>query len=145
QTIVWGQYLKIGNQIQVLATLQDLRPAGGSTTLKAEAADQGALLGAVRTLADQVRQQLASSPEVLKELAAASLKPSSASFEALRYYQEGMDLVRQGNHSDAVQRFTLATNEDPQFALAYSKLAQANAALGYDAEAARFSRRAIDL
>ena len=113
--------------------------------MKAGAADQGALLGAVRALADQVRQRLAGSPEVLDALAKASFKPSSASFEAFRFYQEGVDLVRQGNHTDAVTRFTLATNEDPQFALAYSKLAQANAALGYDADAERFSRRAIDL
>ena len=131
--------------MQVLATLQDLRKNGASTTLKAEAADQSGLLGAVRALADQIRQQLSSSPAVLKELSAASLKPSSALFQALRYYQEGMDLVRQGNHSDAAKRFTLATDEDPQFALVYSKLAQANAALGYDAEAARFSSRAMNL
>jgi tetratricopeptide (TPR) repeat protein/tRNA A-37 threonylcarbamoyl transferase component Bud32 len=145
QTIVWGQYLKIGNQVQVLATLHDLRENGGATTLKADPIDQTALLGAVYQLAGQIRQHLAASPEILKQLAAASFKPSSQSFEALRYYHEGLDLVRQGNHSDAVKRFALATEEDSQFALAYSRLGQAYAALGYDPEAQRFSRRSMEL
>jgi tetratricopeptide (TPR) repeat protein/tRNA A-37 threonylcarbamoyl transferase component Bud32 len=145
QTIVWGQYLKIGNQIQVLATLQDLRDNGGTATLKAEAASQGALLAAVDQLAGQVRERLAGSPEILKRLTAASFKPSSQSFQALRDYSEGLDLVRQGNQAEAVKRFTRATEEDADFAVAYSKLAQAYAALGYDTEAERFSRKAMSL
>jgi len=145
QTIIWGQYLKIGNQIQVLATLQDLRDNGGATTIKAEAANQAALLSAVDGLAAQVRQRLASSPEILKQLQAASFKPSSQSFDALRDYNEGIDLARQGNHGEAVKRFTQATEEDPAFALAYSKLGQSYASLGYDTEAERFSRKAVEL
>ena len=145
QTIVWGQYLKFGNQIQVLATLQDLRADGGTLTIKAEAASQAALLPAVDALAAQVRQRLAASPEILKQLQAASFRPSSQSFEALRDYTEGVELARQGNHSEAVKRFTLATGKDSGFALAYSKLGQSYASLGQDTEAERFSRKAVDL
>ena len=35
--------------------------------------------------------------------------------------------------------------EDPEFALAYSRLAEANSTLGYDADAEKFSRKAVDL
>jgi tetratricopeptide (TPR) repeat protein len=145
KTIVWGQFVKIGSQIKVLATLQDLRENGGTTTLNADAADENGLLAAVEQLAVQVRQKLATSPEILKQLTAAAIKPSSRSFEALRFYNEGNDLVRQGNHADAVKRFIASTQEDPQFALAYSKLGQARAALGYDEEAKNASRRAVEL
>jgi tetratricopeptide (TPR) repeat protein len=145
QTIVWGQFVKIGSQVQVLATLQDLRENGATTTLKAEAANESGLLAAIDQLAVQVREKLATSPEILKQLTAASIKPSSQSFEALRFYNEGLDLVRQGNQVDAVTRFTRATEEDPQFALAYSKLGQARSALGYEEEAKSASRKAVDL
>jgi serine/threonine protein kinase/tetratricopeptide (TPR) repeat protein len=145
QTIVWGQWVKIGNQIQILATLQDLRHTGGATTLKAEASSENALLGAVDHLAAEVRGHLAMSSTMLQQLAAASFKPSSQSFQALRLYNEGLDFVRQGNHPEAVKRFMAATQDDPAFALAYSKLAQSYAALGYDEQAERASRTAIDL
>ena len=144
--IVWGQYLKIGSQIQVLATLQDLRDGGGPpATLKGEAADQSALLGAVEQIAAQIRASVGRSASEVKQLEAASFKPSSKSFAALKAYSEGLDLVRRGNHQEAVKRFTAATEEDPAFALAYSKLGQEYATLGYDSEAERFSRKAVDL
>src|SRR4029077_15901100 len=37
------------------------------------------------------------------------------------------------------------TKEDPQFAVAYSRLGEAYSALGYDAEAERAARRAVEL
>src|SRR5499427_12562 len=145
QTIVWGQWVKIGNQIQILATLQDLRHTGGATTLKAEASSENALLGAVDHLAAEVREHLVTSPAMLQKLTAASFKPSSQSFQALRFYNDGLDFVRQGNHPEAVKRFMAATQGDAAFALAYSKLAQSYAALGYDDQAEQASRTAIDL
>jgi serine/threonine protein kinase/tetratricopeptide (TPR) repeat protein len=145
QTIVWGQCLKIGTHIQIVATLQDLRDPGGTTSLRAEASSENALLGAVNQLAVEVRERLATSSAMLQTLTAASFKPSSQSFQALRFYNDGLDLVRQGNHSEAVKRFLAATQEDAKFALAYSKLAQSYAALGYDDQAERASRTAVDL
>jgi predicted Zn-dependent protease len=38
-----------------------------------------------------------------------------------------------------------ATKEDPQFAVAYSRLGEAYSALGYDADAEQASRHAVDL
>ena len=41
--------------------------------------------------------------------------------------------------------FTSATQEDPQFALAYARLAESELALGYDVDAEKYSRKAVDL
>ncbi|HEY1273122.1 MAG TPA: tetratricopeptide repeat protein [Terriglobales bacterium] len=144
QTIVWGQYAKIGDQIRMDVTLQDLKQQRTST-FKAEAPSEKELLAAVDRLAQSIRENLALPPEVVKELEAQAFRPSSQSVEALRDYDAGLALVRQGNNLEAQKRFEAATLADPQFALALSRLAQTYASLGYDNEAERYSRRAVEL
>jgi eukaryotic-like serine/threonine-protein kinase len=53
--------------------------------------------------------------------------------------------LRDGKYLDAVKMFQAATQEDPQFALAYSRLAEADSVLGYDGDAEQASRKAVDL
>jgi eukaryotic-like serine/threonine-protein kinase len=144
QTIVSGQYAKIGDQIRMDVTLQDLKHQRTST-FKAEAPSEKDLLAAVDRLAQSIRENLALPPEVVKELQAQAFRPSSQSVEALRDYDAGLDLVRQGNNLEAQKKFEAATQADPKFALAFSRLAQTYASLGYDNEADRFSRQAVDL
>src|SRR5580698_960960 len=144
QTLVWGQYVKVGDQIRIDATLQDLKRERTSS-LKAEAQSEKDLLGAVDRLAQSIRENLALSPEIVKELQAQAFRPSSKSTEALRDYNQGIELVRQGNNLEAQKKFDSATQEDSEFALAFSRLAQTYASLGYDNEAERYSRRAVEL
>src|SRR5713226_5314404 len=127
--VLWGQYIKLGDQIRIDATLQDLKRQR-NFALKTEAASEKELPKALQQLAESVQKSLALPPETIKELQAKSLKPSSQSVQALRYYSEGAQLARQGKNLDAVKKFEAATQEDPNFALAYSKLGGAYAALG---------------
>jgi eukaryotic-like serine/threonine-protein kinase len=145
KTILWGQYVKFGEEIRIDATLQSLDQQK-TTPLKATAANQAGLLAAVGQLAGSVQQALAAgSTDVLNELKASAWRPSTQSFEALRLYNDGLNLSRDGNHQEAAKRFEGAVAEDQNFALAYSALAETYANLGYDAKAEQQSRRAIDL
>jgi len=145
QTILWGQFVKFGDEIRIDATLQDLAQRR-TTPLKATAPNQGALLTTIAELAATVQQSLAAgSTDVLNELKSTAWRPSTQSFEALRQYNEGLQFERDGNYQNAIQRFTAATAEDPNFALAYSGLAQAYRDSGSDAQAAQYSRRALGL
>jgi eukaryotic-like serine/threonine-protein kinase len=117
---------------------------GRTTPLKAEAPEKG-LPAAVDALADSIRKSLALSADFVKELQAQSFKPSTNSVEALRDFNQGIQLMRQGKNLEAIKLLQAATNTDPQFALAYSKLAEAQAALGYDNDADQSSRKAVDL
>jgi tetratricopeptide (TPR) repeat protein len=144
QTVVWGQYAKLGEQIRIDATLRDLK-RDRTAALKAEAPNQEALPAAVDRLAQAMRENLALSSSVMKELQAQAFKPSSKSLPALRDYNEGLQLLRQGKNLEAQKRFEGATKEDPEFALAYAKLGQTYANLGYDNEAEQASRKAVDL
>jgi tetratricopeptide (TPR) repeat protein len=144
ETILWGQYAKLGDAIRIDATINDLKRQR-VVTLKAEAANQSGLFTAVAQLAQSVRQNLALSPDIVKELQAKSFRPSTRSLDALRFYNQGVQLARQGKHADALKTFQSSIEADSEFALAYSKLGQSRANLGYDNEAEQFSRKAVEL
>jgi len=143
-TVISGTYAKFGDQIRIDATLQDLKH-DRSTPLKIEAASEKDLPGSVDQLADLIRKNLSVSSNVLKELKASSFQPASSSVPALRDYNTGLQLLRDGKNLEAVKALQTATTEDPQFALAYSRLAEADSALGYDSDADEASRKAVDL
>jgi len=141
-TVMWGQYVKFGNEIRIDATLQDVKHQR-TIPLKEKAAGESDLLASIERLAGSVRENLALSSTVVKELTATSFKPSSKSVQALRYYTEGVELSRQGRYLESAKRFETATQEDTAFALAYSKLAQVYATLGHGTEAEKLSRTAV--
>ena len=64
---------------------------------------------------------------------------------ALRTYNEGLELARQGNHLEAEKRFEASIKDDPQFALAYSRLGQTFSSLRNDDKAKEYSQKAVDL
>jgi eukaryotic-like serine/threonine-protein kinase len=142
--LLWGQYLKLGGKIRIDVTLQDLKQQR-TFTLKAEADSEQDLPKALQQLADSVEKNLALPPEMIKELQTKSLKPSSQSVQALRHYDEGLPLLRQGKYVEAQKSFQAAIQEDPNFALAYAKLGQTYANLGYGNEAEQATRKAVDL
>ncbi|MGC2059604.1 MAG: protein kinase, partial [Candidatus Sulfotelmatobacter sp.] len=142
--VVWGQYVKFGDQIRIDATLQDLK-RDRRVPVKIEAASEKEIPVAVDRLADQIRQNLSVSSDVLKELKASSFQPTSKSPAALSAYMQGLQLRRQGKNLEAVKLFQAAVQDDPEFALAYSRLAETNSALGYDSQAEQASRKAVEL
>ena len=143
-TLVWGQYAKFGDQIRVDATLQDLKH-DRRVPLKIDNVSEKDIPAAVDRLAETVRQNLALSRDILQELKASSFQPSSKSPEALRAYEQGLELLRQGKNLDALKSLQSATAQDPQFALAFAKTGEAYSRLGYDTEAEQAARRAVEL
>ncbi|MGA3349227.1 MAG: tetratricopeptide repeat protein [Candidatus Sulfotelmatobacter sp.] len=142
--LVSGQYAKFGGQIRIDATLQDLKH-DRTLPIKIDAVDEKDIPAAVDRLAAGVRNNLAFSSDIVNELKASSFQPSSRSVSALRDYSQGIQLLREGENLNATKALEAATQEDPDFALAYSRLADADSALGYDSEAEQASRKAIDL
>jgi serine/threonine protein kinase/tetratricopeptide (TPR) repeat protein len=143
-TLVWGQYVRFGGQIRIDAALQDLKH-DRSVPIKIEAVDEKDIPGAVDRMAASLRNNLDFSTDVVNELKASSFQPSSGSAPALREYNQGVQFLGDGKNLDAVKAFQSATREDARFALAYSRLADADSALGYDGDAEQASRRAVEL
>ena len=143
-TLVWGQFLKLGEQISIDATVRDLKH-DRIVPIKIEAASEKDIPGAVDRLAASIRNSLSVSPDVINELKASAFQPGSRSVAALRNYNQGVQLLREGKNLNAVQEFDSARKEDPGFALAYSRLAEADSALGYDSDAEQASQKAVEL
>ncbi len=143
-TVVFGQYQKFGGQIRINSTVLDLKQ-DRRMEIQTDAASEKDLLASLDKLADDVRQKLAATPEILKELQAHSQHVPTKSVPALRAYNEGLALTRAGDNTKAVSKFEEATTDDPDFAMAFSMLAQTYASLGYDDKAEQASRRAVSL
>jgi tetratricopeptide (TPR) repeat protein len=142
--IVFGQYARFGDQVRIDATLQDLKN-NRTISLKADSASEKDIPSASDKLADSIRQNLALSKDVIRELKASSYQPTSTSVEALRDYNQGSTLLREGQNLQAKEHFEAATQKDPNFALAFARLAQSYSNLGYDAEAERAAQQAVSL
>jgi eukaryotic-like serine/threonine-protein kinase len=142
--LLWGQYSNLGGHIRIDATLHDLKQQR-TEAFKAEADSEKELPKALQQLADSIEKNLALPEAMIKELQTKSLKPSSQSVQALRYYDEGLPLLRQGKYLDAQKSFQAAIHEDPNFALAYAKLGQVYSNLGYGNEAEQSTRKGVDL
>jgi serine/threonine protein kinase/tetratricopeptide (TPR) repeat protein len=142
--VLWGQYARFGDQIRIDATLQDMKN-DRTVPLKIDVPSEKEIPGAIDRMADSIRQKLALPENVLKELKASSFQPTSQSVAALRDYNQGIGLQRDGKNLEAQKQFEAATKEDPTFALAFSKLAQAYSSLGYDSEAEQSAKKAVEL
>ena len=142
--IVWGQYAKFGDQIRIDASVQDIKN-DRIIPIKIEVASEKEIPGAIDRLAESIRQKLSLPADVLKQLKSSSFQPTSKSIAALRDYNQGVGLQRDGKNLEAQKQFEAATKEDPSFALAYSRLAQVFSSLGYDSEAEQSANKAVDL
>lgn len=143
-TIVFGQYVRAGSQIRIDTTILDL-VHDSRHAVQTDILQEKDLLTSVDQLANRVRQQLAANPQMLKELKAHSERPSTNSVAALRAYNDGLQLARNGDNLAAQKQFEAATTADPNFALAFSKLAETYSNLGHDDLAETVSRRAVEL
>jgi tetratricopeptide (TPR) repeat protein len=142
--VIYGQYQKVGEQIRINTTILDLKQ-DHRMEVQTDVPSEKDLLSSLDKLADQVREKLASSPSMLKDLQAHSKRVSTSSLPALRAYEEGTTLARGGDNLQAVTKFEEATSQDPNFAMAFASLAQTYAVLGYDDKAAQASRKAVAL
>jgi len=141
--VVSGKYARFGDQIVIDGIIRDLK-RDQSMPIKAQALAKD-LPAAIDTLADSVRKSLALSPDLTEELKAQSFKPDTSSVDALRDYNAGLALMRDGKNLDALKSFQGATNEDPQFALALSRMADVQSDLGFESAAEQSSRTAVEL
>jgi len=142
--VVWGEYVRIGEQLRIDATLAN-RKNGRQVPLKADAANEKEIFKTVDLLAKAIRDNLALSTSEVQELQSSALKPSSNSIEALRSYDQGLQLQRLGEYQGAMEAFKSSIDHDPQFALAYSRLADIYETLGHDDQAQIYSLKAVDL
>ncbi len=142
--VVFGKYVKSGDQILITSTLFDVKQ-DHTVEIQTQIAGEKDLLGGLDKLAEDVRKKLAVTPEILSELEKSSQRVPTQSIPALQAYEEGNQLARSGDFNKALSKFEEATTADPNFALAFSRLAETYSRLGFDDKADIASRRALAL
>ena len=142
--LISGQFARFTEEIQIDATLRDLKQQR-TVEFKTSAVNEKDLTRVMENLAAEIQHKMALPREVFKELHASTLKPSTQSVQALRYYLEGQELVRQGEDKEATERFRSSINYDSNFALAYAELGQSYANVGRGTPAEQSSRQAMNL
>ena len=143
-TVVYGQYAKFGDQIRLQATIYDLK-RDRNYEIKTEIRSEKDLLKGLEDLASEIRANVSTDTEVQKDLKGRSQFVLTKSVPALRAYNEALQLSLSSKTQDAATQLEAAVAEDPNFALAYSRLALAYRSLGFDAKAEQASRRAVTL
>ncbi len=94
-TIVYGEYQRFGDQIRINATVYDLKH-DRNYELKTDIPSEKELLAGLDNLASQVRANLSSDPDVLKDLKGKPSYVLTKSVPALRAYDEALAAVSLG-------------------------------------------------
>jgi tetratricopeptide (TPR) repeat protein len=143
ELLLAGQYVRFGGTIRLEATLRG--PDRTPVALTAEATSDADVPRAVKTLARALRDNLAATPAAAGAARSTLPGPTSRSMAALKAYSEGEQLARDNKHLEARAKFETASKEDPEFALAFARLAQTYQALGYGQQAEGAARRAGEI
>jgi eukaryotic-like serine/threonine-protein kinase len=141
--IVNGSYLDVNGQVRVDINLQDASKGETLATLTQSGTEQQ-LAELVDRSGSELRQKCGVQAMTADEAAQAkAVVPSNP--EATRLYAEGLARLRVFDALGARDQLEKAITADPDFAMAHSALASAWASLGYDENAAREAKRALDL
>jgi tetratricopeptide (TPR) repeat protein len=144
QSVLHGQFVESGGTLRLDLVL---RKAGSGlpVTLKVEGAARDVLALADQTTA-RIKGVLDLGPE---QLAADTDRPlaevATASQEALRAYEAGLAQLQRGASQAAIPLLKDATTRDPEFAMAFARLAEAYLNAGEQREAEAAAERARTL
>lgn len=122
---VTGTVMRVGpKQLRLDVQVQDTRSGQILFSDKVEAEDVQGIFGMVDAITGRIAQHFAPSATVANN--APSIENAATSnIEAYRHFQLGLDLYRRFLLAEAAKEFKEAIRIDPQFGLAYLRLAEA--------------------
>jgi serine/threonine protein kinase/Tfp pilus assembly protein PilF len=146
ENVIVGNYTKAGNIFRINITLQD----AGSGELIGSESVQGTGEQSFYGMVDELTRRIKENFQIPDEAIAADLDEqvgqiTTSSPEALRYYTEGMEFIRQADYGRALEVLEAAEEIDPEFAMAYEATATVYNNLGYTSEAREYFQRAFEL
>ncbi len=102
-------------------SLRVVDPTSGEQIAEADARAKTSadVLGAINTLAADIRKELGEDSLDLDKLEAGETV-TAASIEAIKFYTDAQDLARAGRDEEAIELYAKAVAEDPSMARAYS-------------------------
>jgi tetratricopeptide (TPR) repeat protein len=140
--VVSGTLTKAGNRYGIAMKVAE-SVSGKAIAEQAEtASDKNGVVGALTSLAGDVREALGDTTEDTAQRYAMETL-SATSLEVVRAYSKGMDAMSRSQFNDAAKAFRQTTEIDPNFGLAYGGMAMALNNLGRRQEAESSIKEAI--
>ena len=134
QSVLHGQFVEVGGTLRLDLTLREAG-SGVPIPIKVEGASSE-VFALVDQITEQVKQHLDLTAEQIREDTDRPMaEVSTGSLEALQAYQSGLAHLQRGANQAAIPLLKEATVEDPSFAMAYAKLADAYLDAGEHEEA----------
>jgi serine/threonine protein kinase/tetratricopeptide (TPR) repeat protein len=157
--VLIGSYVKAGEAIRINVRLQDAASGRIISTERVDAANEASLFPTMDDLTRRVKTRFVSTGGGLLTglLTTPAPRPASmeldrdlkdvttSSVEAYRYYAAGIEQHQRGRYLDALPLLEKATEVDPDFALAYVKMAVASGNVGRSNDRDVYAKKALDL
>jgi tetratricopeptide (TPR) repeat protein len=133
-SLLYGQFVESGGEVRLDLTLR--KSSSGVTIPLQFDMRASEVFALVDRITAEVKERLDLAPGALRADADRPVaEVSTGSLDALRAYQLGLDQFKRGSNQAAIEEFSKATAADPNFAMAYAKLAEAQFHLGEHNEA----------
>ncbi|HEX6164262.1 MAG TPA: protein kinase, partial [Vicinamibacterales bacterium] len=155
--VMLGSYIKAGDAIRINLKLQEASTGKIISTERVDAANEASLFPTMDDLTRRLKAQFAAPaggavarlfnrPGAVPVVLDRDLKDvTTSSVEAYRAYAAGIELHQRGRPVDAIPHFQRAVELDPDFALAYVKMAVASGNIGRSNDRDAFAKKAMDL
>jgi serine/threonine protein kinase/tetratricopeptide (TPR) repeat protein len=152
--VLVGSYVKAGETIRISARLQDAKTGQIVSAERVEGPGESSLF----TLVDELSRRFKSTFASLNPPAALLKRPghpeeegldrgvkeiTTSSIQAYRYYTEGLTFHERGLSDQALPLLEKAVEVDPDFAMAYAKLAVVNGNLGLLGKRDQYAKQAL--
>jgi tetratricopeptide (TPR) repeat protein len=147
ENIVVGSFIKAGQRFRISATVRHI-PSGEAVVLPSvEARSQEEILIKVDNLSTRIKNQLLPPGDFTgRDIDPDPRSIRTSSIEAYRYYIDGKMSLCDGRAAEAVESLEMAVAIDPEFAMAYRKLATCYRSLsGHEDKAEEALLRAFEL
>lgn len=145
KAMILGSIANLGSHYVI--TLEAINAHEGDTIAReqGEAESKEQVLKTLGNAASQLREKLGESLTSIKKFDAPIEQATTSSLDALKAFTQGSELRNEGKQAESVQFYKRAIGLDPNFGLAYARLAVTYSNLFQTEMAALYSQKAYDL
>jgi putative peptide modification system cyclase len=122
KALVLGGIVKVGDVYSLSAEVIDPQSGKSVWTQTEVVRQQNQILGALETLAREIRRYLGESRKAIQDTTHPLQQVTTSNLQALKIYSLGVERFSHGQHKDAINLFHRAISLDPEFAMAYAKM-----------------------
>jgi tetratricopeptide (TPR) repeat protein len=140
-----GSIAQLGSQYVIAIDAMNCATGDSLAREQVTADNKESVLSAVGKAASSLRGKLGESLASVQKFDTPVTDATTSSLEALKAYAAADAMRNGGGETEAIPLFVRATELDPNFAMAYARLAAINSNIGEEVRQMQFAKKAFDL